>query len=150
GGAENRVVTVSVPEGQPSITEERVKQIIAEVEKADIPAWEEKPIPTTLMAQAPAPGKITKEKTIDAIGVTEWRLSNGARVVVKPTDYERDNVVLLAESPGGTALASTKDFATDKFASQVAGLGGVADIDADTLGKVLAGKQATAFTYIGE
>jgi zinc protease len=150
GGAENRVITVSIPEGQPTISEERVKQIVAEVEKSDIPAWEEKPIPTTLMAQPPAPGKVVKEKHIDAIDVTEWTLSNGARVIVKPTDYERDSVVLVADSPGGTALAANKDYGNARFASQVAGLGGVAEIDGDTLGKVLAGKQVSAFTSLGE
>jgi len=150
GTTENRVITISLPEGQPLIKEDRVKAIIAEVEKSEIPAWEDKPIPTELMAKPPAPGKIVKEKKLDKIDVTEWTLSNGARVIVKPTDYERDAVVLTADSPGGTALVKDKEFKDARFASQVVGLGGVADLDADTLGKVLAGKQISVSASIGE
>ena len=150
GGAENRVVTISLPEGQPAITEARVEQIIAEVEKSDIPAWKEKPIPTALMEKPPAPGKIVKEKKLDKIDVTEWTLSNGARVIVKPTDYERDSVLLTADSPGGTALAKDKDFKDARFASTVAAIGGVGELDTDTLGKVLAGKQVSVSAGIDE
>ena len=70
GTAENRAIAVSIPEGQPVIAKDRVLQIIGEVEKSDIPAWVETPIPTALMATLPTPGKIVKEKKLDAIGVT--------------------------------------------------------------------------------
>ena len=128
----------------------RVLEIVAEVGKTDVPVWEEKPIPTTLMATPPAPGKIVKEKKLDSIGVTEWTLSNGVRVVVKPSDFERDAVGVSAQSPGGTALAKDKDFKDARFAASVAQIGGAGEIDLDTLGKVLAGKQVSVSTSIGE
>ena len=129
---------------------DRVLAIVNEVEKSDIPAWEDKPIPTSLMAKLPTPGKIVKEKKIDAIGVTEWTLSNGAKVIVKPTDFEKDTVLLGAVSPGGTATVGDKDFENARFASTVAQIGGAGDNDADTVTKILAGKQVSVSLQMSE
>ena len=60
---------------------------------------------------------------------------------MKPADFERDTVLLGATSPGGTAMASDKDFIDARFAPSVAALGGAGPYDADTLTKILAGKQ---------
>ncbi len=150
GGAENRVFTISLPQGQPPPTEERITQIVAEVQRSEIPPWVEKPPPTTLMATAPAPGRIVKEKRYQAIGVTDWTLSNGAHVIVKPSDFKKDSVIFTADSPGGTALASDSDFASARFATTVATFGGVGDLDAETLTKVLAGKAANVMATISE
>jgi zinc protease len=150
GADQNRVITVSGPDGKPLPTKEQVLKIIAEVEKQDIPAWVEKPIPTALMATPPKPGKIVKEKKLDKIDAIEWTLGNGARVVVKPTDFENDTIVFSATSPGGTALASDKDFNSAQFAVDVSNSGGVGEIDSDTLQKMLSGKQMSGSVSIGE
>ncbi len=150
GAAENRAIAVWIPDGQPVLTRDRVLAITSEVEKSDIPAWEDKPIPTTLLPKLPTPGKIVKETKLDAIGVTEWTLSNGAKVVVKPADFEKDTVLLGATSPGGTATVGDKDFQNARFASAVAQIGGAGDYDADTLTKILAGKQVSVQLQVGE
>jgi zinc protease len=150
GAAENRGIAIWIPDGQPTITKDRVLAIIGEVEKSDVPAWQDKPIPTTLMAKLPTPGKIVKEKKLDAIGVTEWTLSNGAKVIVKPTDFEKDTVLLGATSPGGTATVGDKDFQNARFSSSIAQVGGAGDFDSDTLDKVLAGKKVSVQLQVGE
>ena len=48
-----------------------------------------------LIGKLAKPGKIVKEVKREAVGVIEWTLSNGARVVIKPTDYQADEVSLL-------------------------------------------------------
>jgi len=150
GGAENRVIAIAGPDGQPLPTQERALQIAAEVEKSDIPAWQDKPVPASLMPKRPAAGKIVGEKKLPAIDVTEWTLSNGIRVIVRPTDYERDTVLLSSSGPGGTALASDADYNDARFAASVASLGGAGDFDSDTLGKILAGKHAQVSVGISE
>ena len=42
--------------------------------------------------------------------MTDWKLSNGVRVVVKPTDFKADEVLIQAFSPGGTSLVSDADY----------------------------------------
>ena len=152
GGAENRVIMIAGPEGKPLPTEKRVLDIIAEVEKTKIEPWEDKPVNTTLIASGKQPkaGKITKEKTIDSIGVTEWTLSNGVTVVLKPTDFESDAIAVSGDSPGGLATASAKDFPNARFADDVAGIGGVGELDDEALGKALTGKRVSVAASIGE
>ena len=50
--------------------------------------------------RCPAPGKVVSEKSIPAINVTEWKLSNGVRVLVKPTDFKADEVLFSALQSG--------------------------------------------------
>ncbi|MBL0218125.1 MAG: insulinase family protein [Myxococcales bacterium] len=152
GGAENRAIVLAGPEGKPLPDEKRILAIIAEVEKSKIDPWEDKAVSATLIAagKEPKPGKITKEKTIEALGVTEWTLSNGVTVVLKPTDFEADAIAVSGDSPGGLAVASAKQWASARFADDIAGLGGVGELDEESLGKALAGKRVSVSASIGE
>ena len=58
-----------------------------------------------LLKPLPSPGSIATTSTNEPLGITEWRLSNGVRVVLKPTTFKEDEIVFRAISPGGTSLA---------------------------------------------
>jgi zinc protease len=153
GGADNRVILIAGPDpskAAPLPTRERVLAIIDEVARRKIEPWEDKAVTAKLMAELPRPGKITKETKVSAIEVTEWTLSNGVRVIVKPTDFEADQVSLLGTSPGGMAMANDKDYADARFADDIAAVGGAGELDIETLQKVLAGKHVTAAAEIGD
>jgi len=153
GGADDRVILIAGPDetkAAPLPTKERVLAIIDEVNHQPIEPWQDKASTAKLMAEPPKPGKITKETKLAAINVTEWTLSNGARVIVKPTDYEADQVALLGTSPGGLAMASDKDYNDARFADDIASIGGVGDLDIEELQKVLAGKHVRASAAIAD
>ena len=150
GGAENRVIMIAGPDGAKLPDKARVLAIVDQVAKSTLAPWEDKVGNAKLMAEAPKPGKITKEATLDKLGVTEWTLSNGVKVLVKPTDFEADTVIVAGQSPGGDALAKDKDWTSDRLAADLADLGGVGDFDSETLTKVLAGKHVSVGTSIGD
>ena len=153
GGADNRVILITGPEAgkaQALPTRERVLAIIDEVSKRTIEPWEDRAVTARLMDPPPRPGKIVKEVRREAVGLTEWTLGNGARVIVKPTDYEADQVALLGGSPGGIATVGDKAYPDARFADDIAAIGGVGDHDAEDLGKLLAGKHVTASAEIGD
>jgi zinc protease len=153
GGADNRVILIAGPEAGKAAalpTRERVLAIIDEVARRAIEPWEDKAVTAKLIDPLPRPGKIVKETRREPVGVTEWTLGNGARVIVKPTDYEADQVTLLGTSPGGVAMASDKAYPDARFADDIAAVGGLGTLDADELGKLLAGKHVTASAQIGE
>ena len=52
-------------------------------------------------------------------GITEWTLSNGATVVLKPTTLKEDQILFRAAAPGGTSLASGADFISARVADTV-------------------------------
>ena len=54
-----------------------------------------------LLAHEPVPGKITSETRDTVAGITTWTLSNGARVILKPTTNDPDEILLRAWGPGG-------------------------------------------------
>jgi zinc protease len=150
GNDEGRVVLISGPDGKPLPTTARVLEIVKEVSTSNVTPWEDKAPQTALMAKAPAPGKITKETKNDKVGVTEWTLSNGVRVIVKPTDFEVDDIAMTGYSNGGEATAPDAQFLTAHWADTLVDLGGVGEFDAETLGKVLTGKAIRVSTSIGE
>ncbi|HEX9895924.1 MAG TPA: insulinase family protein, partial [Gemmatimonadales bacterium] len=92
-------------------------------------------VPTT-----PAPGGITRERRDSLLGTVEWTLSNGVRVVLKPTDFKADEVLLGAYSPGGSSLAPDRGYLSSALATTLVGLGGLGAFDETTLRKQLAGR----------
>ncbi|MEJ7596734.1 MAG: insulinase family protein [Kofleriaceae bacterium] len=150
GGADNRVVVIVGPEGKPLPTKDRVLAIMDEVGKRDVLPWADKAAATTLLAKPPVPGKVVSETRNDAVGVLEWKLSNGARVIVKPTDFEADTVIVDGQSPGGLATASAALYRHARFADDLARVGGAGEHDVEGLGKVLAGKDVSVSTSISE
>ncbi|HEY0192684.1 MAG TPA: insulinase family protein [Kofleriaceae bacterium] len=152
GGADNRVITITGPDNKakPMPSRERVLAIIDGVAKRELQPWQDKASSAKLMAKLPRPGKIVKEAKREAVNVIEWTLSNGVRVVIKPTDFEADQVSLLGTSPGGLAVASGKDYADAQFADDIAAVGGVGELDIEELQKVLAGKHVTSQAEIND
>ncbi|HEX6536666.1 MAG TPA: insulinase family protein [Gemmatimonadaceae bacterium] len=81
-----------------------------------------------LLAREPAPGRIVKEERDAASGVTTWTLSNGARVLFKPTTFDANELLIDARSPGGAALLPDSLFfgpgrLVAEMMTQAAGLG---------------------------
>jgi zinc protease len=103
-----------------------------------------------LLDAPPKPGKVTKTVVKDGSGITEWTLSNGVRVVLAPTTFKQDEILIRAFSPGGTSLADDKDFIAAETASQVVGQGGLGTLSTVDLSKKLAGKAAFVRADIGE
>ena len=148
----NRVITVSAPEKQgfdvPS--EEALAEAIASVETTAIAAYVDDVDEAPLLEPMPEPGAVASTVTKDAFGITEWTLSNGVKVVLKPTDFKEDQIVFRAVSPGGHSLATDADYFSASNADAVVSAGGLGKFSAVDLPKVLAGKQAGVGVSISE
>jgi zinc protease len=77
----------------------------------------------TPLVTAVKSGTIAHEQTYPAAGITEWRLTNGARVVIKQTPFAPDQLTIQAVAPGGTSLASDRVYASAAAASSFIQLG---------------------------
>ena len=146
----SRVVTVTGPATMTKPTEADLVATIKDVAARDIAPYDDAAPSAPLMAASPAPGRVVSTRTIPELGVTEWTLNNGVRVVVKPTDFKNDEVRMTAFAPGGTSLASDADYDSAKFASTVVAQGGIGPFDETALRKALAGKVVSVSAYIGE
>jgi zinc protease len=149
---ENRAIIAQSPikAGVAQPTKAGILAAFDKASKATLAAWTETVSSDNLIDKAPAAGKIVSSTPLTSIGAVEWKLSNGARVIVKPTDFKADEVLFSAYSPGGTSLASDQDFMSAALATQVMQLGGLGSFNRIDLGKRLAGKAAGVSPTIGE
>ncbi|HKP36870.1 MAG TPA: insulinase family protein [Pyrinomonadaceae bacterium] len=148
----NRMVVVRSPEKAGLVIPDQAK--LAAVVKAaaskDLKAYVDTVTATALLESVPTPGTITKTATKDAVGITEWELSNGVRVILKPTNFKEDEILVRASSPGGTSQASDKDFIPAQSATQVVTAGGIGKFNNIDFRKFMTGKIASANPFITE
>lgn len=141
----HRVVTISVPEGNGYVkpTEAEVLAVIRDVEKSSIAAYVDDAPIKPLMSSVPTPGSIISRKQLPEVGAEQWLLSNGATVVVKPTDFKNDEILFSAWSYGGESLGDEAHHATWSSAAGIVDAGGLAEFSTTMLGKMLQGKNVS-------
>lgn len=118
---------------------------LAEAEQAEVAPYEEKALATQLLAQPPKGGSIVSETMDKALGLTRLTLSNGVKVILKPTDFRNDQVVMSAARYGGQSLYGDADILNARYANAIVASMGLKDYSPLDLSKVLAG-QAAAVT----
>ena len=146
---ENIVINVFGPdkEGMSYPTEQQLLDVLKKVKAEELTAYVDKVSDEPLMKESPAAGKVVKEEN-GPFGSTVWTLSNGVRVVLKPTDFKADQIMMRAFSPGGTSLFGTKEALQLKMFNEVAGVGGLGNFSNVDLEKVLAGKKASVSAFV--
>lgn len=117
---------------------------IAAAEKADVKPYEEKAIAADLLAQKPVAGKVTATKNNAALGTTELTLSNGLTVILKPTDFKDNEILMGASRYGGITNYDIADKYSATYANSVVGAMGFGDFSPVDLQKALAGKSVSA------
>jgi len=148
----NRVVLVSAPDkrGLTVPSEARLASVIASTSGAPLTPYVDTVSTQPLLEPLPTSGKIVTTTTKDALGIIEWTLSNGVRVVLKPTSFKQDEILFRAVSPGGTSLASDRDFVAAETAATVISEGGLGKFTEASLEKKLAGQTVFVRPEIGD
>jgi zinc protease len=146
----DRVISAAGASRDKMPTDKELLAIADGISMMPVQPWQEAGTGGSLMAQVPKAGRVVSKQFIAPLGVSVWTLSNGARVVIKPTDFKNDEVLFQAFSPGGHSLAPTKVFASAEFADAIIAQSGVGEHDAVALRKLLTGKVASVRPFIGE
>jgi zinc protease len=148
----NRMVIVEAPDkpGVPAPDQARLAAVLKSIGAKELKPYADTVASSSLLDAAPAPGKVVKTTTNESIGITEMELSNGVKVILKPTTFKEDEVLFRAASPGGTSLAPDSEYIPASTASQVVAAGGVGKFSAIDLRKMMAGKVASATPFINE
>lgn len=132
-------------------TEAQLQQWLGEAAKEDIAAYKDKQSNrTTIFTENPVAGTITSEKKLAGIGTTELVLSNGVKVLLKPTTYKKDQVLFSAVSPGGLSLVSDDNFYNARIAAGLVSASGIADMTLQELRDLLTGKHVSVLPYISD
>jgi zinc protease len=148
----NRIVEIVAPEksGLVMPAESKLAAVIRDARNKEVTPYVDQVTSDALLDKPPAGGTVVKTETKPAVGITEWTLSNGVKVVLKPTTFREDEVMFRAVSPGGTSLASDEDYIPASTAAGLVSAGGVGKFSAVELRKVMTGKVANVNAFIGE
>lgn len=148
----DRVVLVTGParEGLARTTEARLAFVADSAARADVAAYTETLSDAPLLARQPAPGRIVETDSVTEVGVIRWTLSNGARVVLKPTDFKDDEILFAATSPGGLSLLPDSAYRYGQTATAAVQLAGVGELSLTDLQKRLTGKAASVGPNVGD
>ena len=141
---ENLVVLNFNPdkEGVALPAESELMGAINAAQEAKLEAYVDNVKDEPLMTVMPKPGKIVKETENKQLGFKELILSNGAKVILKPTTFKDDEIRYKAVSKGGSSLYGPEDWANCQMFDAVIGMSGLGNFSSNELQKALAGKNA--------
>ena len=150
-GHNNMIMVYSGPqkEGIATPTAEQLLQVMAEVEASDIAAPAGEEIPEAFLDPAKLKGSAVAKTGTTIYGATEWTLKNGVKVIVYPTEYQKDQILFNIYKEGGLSLVSTDDLAS--FDDSIFGLfennSGVSSFSGTIMAKMLTGKNLSVTPY---
>jgi zinc protease len=149
---DNRVVLVNAPESEAAEVpdETTVQALFAAVVNKDIPPYEDRVLDQPLFTAQLEGGQVSGRRTFSELGYEELLLSNGVRVILKPTDFKEEEILFGAFSPGGHSLVPDDQYVAAVTAANIVNEGGLNGFDAISLQKKLTGKVVAVDPWIGE
>lgn len=148
----NPTVAISGPEkeGVNLPTEPVVLAALEALPNLAIEQPAEEVIDRELVKKAPRKGKIKSVDRDDFLQTTEWTLSNGIKVVFRPTEFKADEILMQAFSKGGLSQVATEDLPSAQLATTLVELSGIGRFNATQLQKALSGKTVSVSPEISE
>lgn len=142
----NMTIVVKGPsEGVQHLTQEEALEVMKKVRESNMEAYSEKKIATSLIEDKTLPGsKIVNTRKNPTFDAEEWTLENGAKIIFRKTDYEKDLISVNAYSKGGSSLYEKDKLPSALVVSQFMGAYGLGNFNAIQLKKALSGKQVNA------
>ncbi len=148
----NIVISVTGPEKEgvklPKAAE--IQSVMASCAAAKISPYVDNMAGKKLLEKDPVPGKVTSTAANAVFGTTEWTLSNGMKIIFKPTDIKEDELSITGwEDDGASALKDEELTAADFLGDALSAMG-LANYSRNDLTKLLAGKRANVSFMISD
>lgn len=139
----NLVVLGMMParEGESCPKDEDILALLSQVEAENIAPYVDNVKNEPLISELPVAGKVVKENMLSDAEAKEWILSNGAKVILKKTDFKADEINMMAVAKGGTSVYGNDKTADLMFMPAVLEQHGLGNFTNSDLSKLLAGKQ---------
>ena len=137
-------------EGNVYPTKAQLLDAVKAAKSAKIEAYVDNVKNEPLITKLPKAGKIKKETASKRFGYKILELSNGVKVMLKKTDYKKDQVLLSGHGGAGNTSYGLKDFANFTAFDNVIDASGLGNFSNIELQKALAGKIANASLSMSE
>ena len=150
--ADNRVLIAMLPDAEGYVipTADEFAAGLATVDAETIEPYKEELKSEPLIPALPTPGSIVSERALDAWGATAYTLSNGVKVVVKPTNLKENEIIFQAVAKGGYSEVPAELAESIIFMPYAISNNGLGTYTNSDLKKYLQGKQASVGLDIDE
>ena len=147
----NSALILKGPDNQTQIypTKDELLSVVAKVKSSIIEAYKDEVGDQPLVNKKLDPVKITSTFKLEGIDSKGYVLENGARVVIFPTEYSKDNISMSSFSFGGTSLIDEKDLPSAGMATSLVQMSGVGEFNTTQLKKKLTGKIISLSANLG-
>ncbi len=148
----NRDILVLAPEKDKSSLpdEAKVTSWLKAVETETLNPYKDEVSNQVLLSTTPMPGKIISKEQNTELNITTITLSNGVKVLLKPTDFKNDQIIFSGFAPGGTSLYNDADYQSAANAAGIIAANGVGNYNTGELSKYLDGKELSVSPFINE
>lgn len=149
---ENMIVSCTGPdkEGIAIPTIDEIKKVVGSYKTQKIDAYVDNMAGKKLIEKEPVSGKIIKTATNKEFGTIEWTLSNGMKLVFKPTDIKDDELIIRGYSAGGLSQVKDDDIPAANMLSSVVSDMGVGSFSRTDLNKLMAGKKVNVMVSLSD
>ncbi|MBG0860355.1 MAG: insulinase family protein [Bacteroidales bacterium] len=144
------LITAQEKEGIRVPAEQQVAEIIRSARSKQIEAYADKVLDAPLLPEQPTPSRVVTRTENSGFGYTELVLGNGVRVILKPTDFKNDEILISAFSPGGNSLYPDTEIMSATLAATILTQSGLGDYNYTDLQKKLSGINVRLTPYISE
>ena len=131
-------------------TEEETLAVIESSRTQELEPYVDNYREAPLVAEELPGATITNKSYNSELDFTELTLSNGVKVILKPTTFKNDEIVVSAFSPGGNSLYPDDQFLSANFAASIIDQSGAGEFDNIELQKKLKGKTISISPYISD
>jgi zinc protease len=144
------LITAQEKEGVSVPSEQQVSDLIKKVRSAKVEAYVDKVSDAPLLSKQPVSSPVVQRTENAVFGYTELTFGNGVRMILKPSDFKNDEILISAYSPGGTSLYPDNDIMSASLASTIVIQSGLGSFDYTGLQKKLTGNTAKLNPYISD
>lgn len=130
-------------DGKAYPTEQQLADIVKSVRAEQLEAYVDHVKNEPLIAQLPKAGKIKKTVENKVLGYKELTLSNGAKVIMKKTDFKDNEILFSAKAKVGYSAFEKADQSSVMLMTQALDASGLGNFTSAELEKAMAGKQAS-------
>ncbi|MCZ4224863.1 M16 family metallopeptidase [Pedobacter rhodius] len=148
----NRDIIITAPEKDKAILpdETSINGWMKSVQQEQLAIYKDAFVNKPLLEKIPVGGKIVKQTELNEIKASDLVLSNGVRVILKPTKFSDNDILVKAVAPGGTSLYSDADYESANVAAYLVTSSGLGTYDYNQLNKYLAGSTIASGPYLAD
>ena len=142
------LIATGKPQSFGNLTESSLQSLVdaALVSKQD--PYVDIAIQESLINELPIAGKIRSDRTDKKTNLTTLKLSNGAKVLLYPTNFKNDQILISAISEGGSSLVPDSQWASAAVACAVVHNSGLGSFSKVELDQMLKGKNVSVSPFI--